>query len=733
MSTDSTIRSMPAASPPPLRRPATPRQAPASPTPRSAAAVPATAPLGRPAAPPAASRAPAPRADDYEDVVEEVLDDVAVVDDDVAGSDEDVAAEEATSAEEPRQSWLERTREMWRGLGACSFSAIVHGIVLIVLATMAVEEPVTNYLQELIASLPEERPPDDLLKTELDQQIEAATQPNLTSSFVAADVGVAGDGPSGASGATGGLVAAPELDSKVTEAAAGSGISIDGPLDFAPPGKELIRETPDGALGDPRAIVDNYEQAMDRITQEVLWMLSKGDVLLVWCFDQSESMKDDQKEIRDRIDRVYVELGLANGKENDALLTAVTSYGEGFLIHTKKPTSDFTLIRSAIDEVPVDPSGHEMMCMAVGRSIAAHRDVVQRQRRQMALVLVTDESGDRPTNDRLLEQAIAEAKAANCKLYILGREAVFGYPYAHMRWVHPQTGRVHWLPIDRGPETGFVEQLQIDGFRRRHDAHPSGFGSYEQTRMARETNGVFFLLPSLETDLVAGERLRYELEAMRAYLPDLRSRIEVLRDRDGSELRMTLWSVIMSLNPYDPQISKIIEMRVHFSPQPEEFVRQAQTEMTKALIYLPHLERAQKELERIKHLRQQEVSPRWQANYDLMYAQLVAYQARIFEYGAYLEYFMKNPKRVPLTKPPNLTMTHWDITTRKELLHAKVSQPYVDKATELLQAVIRDHAGTPWAARARYELRRGYGVELIPDYEPPYKQPTGPVIPVPKY
>ena len=134
-------------------------------------------------------------------------------------------------------------------------------------------------------------------------------------------------------------------------------------------------------------------------------------------------------------------------------------------------------------------------------------------RRQMALIVVTDESGDRIDNDTQLERAIAEAKAARCKIYVLGREAVFGYPYAHMRWVHPQTKRVHWLPIDRGPETAFVEQLQTDGFHRRYDAHPSGFGPYECTRLGRETGGIFFMLPSLETNLVHGEKRNYDLEA----------------------------------------------------------------------------------------------------------------------------------------------------------------------------------------------------------------------------
>ncbi len=94
---------------------------------------------------------------------------------------------------------------------------------------------------------------------------------------------------------------------------------------------------------------------------------------------------------------------------------------------------------------------------------------------------------------------------------------------------------------------------------------------------------------------------------------------------------------------------------------------------------------------------------------------------------------MKNPKVVPLTKSPNLTLTHWEIHTRKELLRPEESQSYIDLADELFEAVVHEHPGTPWAARAKDEQVRGYGVGLVPVYEPPYPQPSGPLQPIPKY
>ena len=493
-------------------------------------------------------------------------------------------------------------------------------------------------------------------------------------------------------------------------------ISLDGLLADVPSRGQLLEDIPDGAPGRAREIVDGYQQAMDRITQEIIKMLYEQHVLLIWCFDQSESMKDDQKEIRNRIERVYQELELTDQTKDDALLTAVTSYGQGFAVHTRRPTSNLEEIRKAIDSVPVDSSGKEMMCQAVGMTIKGHRTYVTQGKRRMMLILVTDESGERENNAYYLEPMIAEAKAARCKIYILGREAAFGYPFVHFRWVHPQTRHVHWLPVDRGPETGFVEQMQTDGFARRRDAYPSGFGPYEQCRMAHQTGGIFFMLPSLESSLVRGEKRRYELEAMRGYGPDLRARPRIIADRDQSKLRMAVWKIIYDLNPYRKEVADVMEMRVRFSPDYKTFVGQVRRQHQKAAVYLAYLNEAVKALEKMQHVRDNETSPRWQANFDLLRAQLMAYKVRVYEYGAFLDHFVKNPQKVPLTKPPDLRLEYWAIGTQSAMLTQETTGEYLKQANALLGAVAKSHPGTPWAARAQWEMNRGYGVTLSPVY-----------------
>ncbi len=657
-------------------------------------------------------------------------------------------ADETLSAEVPQQAIPEpdeidgQEDELWEeedieptglsrllyGFGSCGFSLVFHLVGLLVLAYLTVPDTtkeVTRLVQAAFA------PPDETLpvEVELEETLQTATDRSLAV-FGADPMANIVEGLEG-------VEEPAELDTEIFKQSADDSsfddIQIDDPLANAPSFERLVEAVPDGEFkGDPRAVIDDYQQAIDRIAQELMWMMDKGPVLVIWAFDQSGSMKDDQREIRDRINHVYVQLGLVGRDSGDWLETSVVSYGEGYRLHTRRPTSDIGEIRAAIEAVPQDPSGKEMMCQSVIRAVQQHQDYARTHGRQTALVLVTDESGEQDDNRAYLEQAVMTAKSASCRIYVLGRESVFGYPYAYMRWRHPQTHRMHWLRVNRGPETGFVEQLQVDGFRRRHDAFPSGFGPYEQCRLARETGGIFFMLPSLETSLVRGEKRRYELEIMRPYRPDLRARGEVIQDRDRYPLRAVIWQCIYDLDPYQrPEVAKQIEMRVQFSPNYEEFVRQARQEQTKARNYLVYLARVQQVLEAGVQYRKDEADPRWRANYDLIYAQLVAYQARIWEYGASLEAFIKTPKVVPLTKPPNLRLLHWDVHVRRETL-TEESKPYIEQAKGLFQQVVDTYPGTPWAARAADELKRGFGVDFRPDYHPPYYDPPGGATPPPK-
>src|SRR5690606_34352675 len=156
-----------------------------------------------------------------------------------------------------------------------------------------------------------------------------------------------------------------------------------------------------------------------------------------------------------------------------------------------------------------------------------------------------------------------------------GREAIFGYPYAYVRWRDPESGFTHWLQVDRGPETAFPECLQYDGLQPRWDSASSGFGPYAQVRLAKESGGIFFLLSSHEADLVgraSRDPRRFADLAMKEYEPLLLPRREYEQTRNRSEFRKTIWQVIVAINPHLD--SDLILRREHFSTDPSEFNQQ---------------------------------------------------------------------------------------------------------------------------------------------------------------
>lgn len=616
-------------------------------------------------------------------------------------------------------------RDFFYSALACLASAAVHFVLILLLGLWITPQLVRPKVQILEASV-EERSLEEVVQR-LDKNLKPATQlaPSSSASANASSIAMAS-----MSQAT--QVAAPKLNTTVVDRPTAVHVDVGAVNVFTTAGSTFAASVPQGTLGEALTAADGYGEAMDRLTQEILNKLARGKVLVVWVFDQSLSMKDDQAEIRDRIEKVYEELGLSSAARGDALWTGVVSYGKDFAVHTPKPTTFLKEIKTAIDAVPVDESGEEMMCQAVGQAVANFRQFSGAGGgRQMMIVLVSDESGNPDDNQRSLEPTIKTCKDAKAGVYVLGREAVFGYPFAHMNWTvsRPAVGggppltRDYVVAVDRGPETPMVEMLQTEGFQRRFDAHPSGFGPYEQVRLARETGGMFLMLPSPEIATFRRDDTVFDIEAMRPYLPDLRSRDQYAHERDYSPNRALLWKVVNDLNPYKPEIGRYINLAQRFDGDRATWTRQMDAEIAKARQYVLYLDAAERALRDSRNLRDREKEPRWRAHYDLMLAQVVAYKARVYEYGAYLTNFKVNPK--PFDPPTaNRVLGRWDLRERGATVADKVTKPLVEDATNQFRAIMAEYDGTPWASRAAYELSRGFGIDLVPIYFNPNPPPN---------
>ena len=619
-------------------------------------------------------------------------------------------------------------RELFFSALAGLASAMLH-FALILLLGLLIVPPLIRPPVVVIEASVERPPPVDQIVQRLDRNLVPATQLAPPSSASAL---------SGATAMSSLVRAAqvqrPQLNTAVVDRPSNLRIDVGAVNVLTASGDALAASVPNGTLGEPLVAADGYDTAMDILTREILNRLAKGKVLVVWIFDQSLSMKDDQKEIAGRLERVYEELGLSSAARGDALWTGVVSYGAGFAVHTQKPTTSIKQIREAIGAIPVDESGEELMCQAVAKTIVNFRSFSGAGGgRQLMTVLVSDESGNPNDNLRSLEPTIEACKSAKASVYVLGREAVFGYPFAHMEWTvtRPIVGggtasRQYVVAIDRGPETPYVELLQTEGIDRRTDSHPSGFGPYEQVRLARETGGMFLMLPSPELAMFRRDETNpdepFDFEKLRPYLPDVRSREDYAKSRDYNPLRATIWKVINDLNPYKPEIGRYINLATTFPPDRSDLARELDAETAKAKQYVLYLDAAERTLRAAKPLRDREKEPRWRAHYDLILAQLVAYKARVYEYGSYLAMFKANPK--PTDPPtPNRALRDWQLSERRQTTADKITRPLIEEAEAMFRTVIKEYYGTPWATRADYELSRSYGYELFPRYFNPNPPP----------
>ena len=101
--------------------------------------------------------------------------------------------------------------------------------------------------------------------------------------------------------------------------------------------------------------------ALDQLAREILRHLKDHKLTVVWLFDESVSMQDDQRTILEKFDRVSSELkkNIEPGKKSaGALNHAIVGFGQGIDYVLKKPTLDIDEIGRAIKQAADRHVGH---------------------------------------------------------------------------------------------------------------------------------------------------------------------------------------------------------------------------------------------------------------------------------------------------------------------------------------------------------------------------------------
>lgn len=472
------------------------------------------------------------------------------------------------------------------------------------------------------------------------------------------------------------------------------------------------------------------EGAVDWITGAILQSLEQRPTVVVWLFDRSGSLTAQREVIGRRFDRVYEELGVAasrgaegfdpaeneNVDEDEApLLTTIAAFGADIEFVTRKPTADLETIKEAVRSIEPDESGAENVFSAVLTAAERHKRYrLQRPRRNVMIVVVTDEAGDDIAN---VDRAVDYCRKMQTPVYAVGAPAPFGRKETYVRYVDPdpkydQTPQ--YLPVQQGPETLLPERLRLGAFAGDdYDGTflESGFGPYALTRLTRETNGSFIAVHPFRVDAGRAERRGednaivarldyfFDQRVMRRYLPDYVPTTEYQKRVTRNNAKRALVEAA-SL----PWTDKLQNVRRDFPKLDDaQFAEDLTRAQQAAAILGPSLERLVTTLRRGEGDRPKIDEPRWQAGFDLAIGQALAAKVRAEGYNGMLAVAKQG---MPFTSDKKDT---WVIRPAEQISTGSLNQRDAEDAIKYLERVVAEHEGTPWAFLAQRELSTPLG------------------------
>ena len=153
-------------------------------------------------------------------------------------------------------------------------------------------------------------------------------------------------------------------------------------------------------------------------------------------------------------------------------------------------------------------------------------------------------------------------------------------------------------------------------------------------------------------------------------------------------LRQTLHTIVSD--------SKNLLYQRNFPPNPSSSYGRRSSKGNKPHLNSMRSSRSRRQLEGLKKLRERETEKRWQAHYDLMLAQTVAFECIAYEYRALMASIIKSPPVPKQPAGPNEAIT-WRVDHSKTPLAPRneTAKKYAE-AERLLNDVIARHPKTPW-------------------------------------
>lgn len=442
---------------------------------------------------------------------------------------------------------------------------------------------------------------------------------------------------------------------------------------------------------------------IDRVTSLLKDAIDYAPTLAVWIIDESKSSRRHVQTIGSALRQPYS--GLKQEADANRFLTAVCSFGQETKFLVDKPSPDPTSLPNAIDSLQQDASGKEMVFTAIREALSKYAGYRTEQKREVIFFVVTDEAGD---DQATVDELSAQVSKYGIPIYVLGVPAPLGRDAAVDGSVEV-TGSS--TAIQQGPESRHSEHIELGFWGGMNDFRllDSGFGPFALEKLCRASSGRYIALRPATSGYSFNSTTtsewpnsgvwQPEIAAMRRYAPDYISEADYQALLKSNAACMALHNAA-KLRPIEITQTPIVT----FVKQSEA---QLSTEVARAQQFAakngPTVERLYETLEKGEADRGKLPSLRWKAAYDLALGRASAVHARVEGYNEMLAALRRGQNF------EDASHNTWELAAADATEANTKLRKLCAKATQLLEGVVKEHPGTPWAKLAERELQTPVG------------------------
>jgi hypothetical protein len=439
-------------------------------------------------------------------------------------------------------------------------------------------------------------------------------------------------------------------------------------------------------------------QAIARVERLLKEAVQYKPTVVVWLFDLSPSAASMRKVIAPSAAQLPVRLKASGGGgAANKLLTAVVTFGADVNVVTSEPVEDtaaLSLDRLSDEQQPTTKT------YAAVKAAAEKFAPLRMTGQEVMFVLVARED---PTDEANAGAAAAALRKANISVYGIGPAAPFGRLHE---------GNLTSKDAPPPVESRFAERIGLYfgpgdfGMQLRGDVElsDSGYGPFGLERLCRQSEGRFLRLrPMGSPGWKSEDDGEVKSVLLRKYAPDYVTTEEYQQILKENKACMALHEAAKL-----PPTRVLVAAQTDFRQEEQAAMARRIGEAQRAPAIVQdelaklHTTLAAGEADRARLTR-----PRWQAAFDLAYGRTCAARARADGYNAMLA-ALRNGKQFK-----NAGSTIWSLKPAEGIEGNSQLDKMAKTGKALLERVMKDHAGTPWAAMAARELETPCGWEWV--------------------